>query len=285
MAASCPSARVLRGNFVDGAIVVSSRGVEERIGGLARSDGRDFGGTPPAPRKATPSPSPASNISRPTTASPTARARRPPAETPRAPPATQAIAIHVKDRKDEVRLAEALAKLCEEDPALTFVHAAEFSELKLYGQGEMHLRVTVERLADRFGVAVDVHKPTVAYRETIRDTVSVRGRHKKQSGGHGQFGDVLVEVGPRGRGEDLPSPNASTAAPCRDNIFPRSKPGQGFARPRTARFPVVDISVTLIDGSYHTVDSSDMAFRAAANSRSAEALQKARPTLLEPCSR
>ena len=75
------------------------------------------------------------------------------------------------------------------------------SELKLFGQGEMHLRVTTERLADRFGVTIQAHKPSVAYRESIRDPVTVRGRHKKQSGGHGQFGDVLVEVSPRGRGE------------------------------------------------------------------------------------
>ncbi len=95
----------------------------------------------------------------------------------------------------------ALAKLCEEDRALSYVHDAEMSELKLFGQGEMHLRVTIERLADRFGVTVETQKPTVAYRESIRDAVTVRGRHKKQSGGHGQFGDVVVEVGPRGRGE------------------------------------------------------------------------------------
>ena len=166
--------------------------------------------------------------------------RRPPKSAP--PPPTQAVAIHVKDRKDEVRLAAALAKLTEEDTALAYVHDPESGELKLFGQGEMHLRVTVERLADRFGVAVETSKPSVAYRETIRDAVTVRGRHKKQSGGHGQFGDVLVEVAPRERGEGFAFAEKVHGGTVPRQYFSSVEIG---ARDALARgplgFPVVDV--------------------------------------------
>ena len=193
-------ARVLRGAFADGATVVNSRGVEERIGGLARLMGAVSSKLTRAEEGDTVAFARLENLA---TGDRIADGRAQPAVAaiPAAPPPTQGVAIRVKDRKDEVRLASALAKLCEEDRALSYVQDAEMSELKLFGQGEMHLRVTTERLADRFGVTIQAHKPSVAYRESIRDAVTVRGRHKKQSGGHGQFGDVLVEVGPRGRGE------------------------------------------------------------------------------------
>jgi elongation factor G len=155
--------------------------------------------------------------------------------------------------------------------------------LKLYGQGEMHLRVTIERLAARFGVNVDAKRPTVAYRETIRDAVSARGRHKKQSGGHGQFGDVAIEVKPRGRGEGFAFDERVHGGAVPRQYFSSVEAGSRDALTRgPLGFPVVDVSVTLTDGSYHTVDSSDMAFRAAAKIALGEALPKARPVLLEP---
>jgi elongation factor G len=193
------------------------------------------------------------------------------------------IALHVKDRKDDVRLAAALAKLAEEDAALIYKHDQEAAELKLFGQGEMHLRVTIERLAARFGVAVDSSKPSVAYRETIRDAVSARGRHKKQSGGHGQFGDVVVEVKPRQRGEGFAFEERVHGGSVPRQYFSSVEAGSRDALTRgPLGFPVVDVAVTLTDGSYHTVDSSDMAFRAAAKIALGEALPKARPVLLEP---
>ncbi len=147
----------------------------------------------------------------------------------------------------------------------------------------MHLRVTIERLTDRFGVQVDTVKPTVAYRETIRDGVTVRGRHKKQSGGHGQFGDVLVEVAPRERGEGFAFAERVHGGTVPRQYFSSVEHGAKDALCRgPLGFPVVDVAVTLIDGSYHTVDSSDMAFRAAAKLALADALPKARPVLLEP---
>ncbi len=275
-------ARVLRGQFVDGATVVNSHGVEERIGGLARLIGATSSKVTRAEDGDTIAFARLESLA---TGDRFADGKIAPAaaEIPTPPPPTQAFAIHVKDRKDEVRLASALAKLCEEDRALSFVQDAEMSELKLLGQGEMHLRVTTERLADRFGVTIQTQKPSIAYRETIRDAVTVRGRHKKQSGGHGQFGDVVVEVAPRGRGEGFAFSERVHGGSVPRQYFSSVEAGARDAMTRgPLGFPVVDVSVTLIDGSYHTVDSSDMAFRAAGKHALDEALGKARPVLLEP---
>jgi elongation factor G len=275
-------ARVLRGAFADGAFVINSRGVEERIGGLARLMGATSSKVARADEGDTIAFARLEDLA---TGDRFSDGKVAPAaaELTAPPPPTQAFAIHVKDRKDEVRLASALAKLCEEDRALSFVQDAEMSEMKLNGQGEMHLRVTTERLADRFGVTIHTQKPTVAYRETIRDAVTVRGRHKKQSGGHGQFGDVVVEVGPRARGEGFAFTERVHGGSVPRQYFSSVEAGakDGMARGPLG-FPVVDVSVTLIDGSYHTVDSSDMAFRAAARIALDDALAKARPVLLEP---
>jgi elongation factor G len=275
-------ARTLRGAFADGSTVVGSRGGEERIAGIARLIGSVATKLPRAEEGDTVA---FARLEGFTTGDRFADGRKPPepATIAAPPPPTQAIAIHVKDRKDEVRLAAALAKLCEEDPSLTYVQDQESGELKLMGQGEMHLRVVAERLAERFGVAVASNKPSVAYRETIRDSVTVRGRHKKQSGGHGQFGDAVLEVAPRGRGEGFAFAERVHGGAVPRQYFSSVEAGARDALTRgPLGFPVVDVAVTLTDGSYHTVDSSDMAFRAAAKAALAEALPKARPVLLEP---
>ena len=275
-------ARVLRGGFADGSTVTGSRGGEERIAGVARLIGAVSTKLPRAEEGDTVA---FARLEGFTTGDRFSDVKKPPepAATPPSPPATQAIAIHVKDRKDEVRLAAALAKLCEEDPSLSYVQDQEAGELRLMGQGEMHLRVIAERLAERFGVPVDVKKPSVAYRETIRDGVTVRGRHKKQSGGHGQFGDVVVEVAPRERGEGFAFAERVHGGSVPRQYFSSVEAGARDALGRgPLGFPVVDVSVTLIDGSYHTVNSSDMAFRAAAKAALAEALPKAKSVLLEP---
>jgi elongation factor G len=275
-------ARVLRGAFADGAVVVGSRGGEERIAGLVRLMGASSSKVARAEEGDTIAFQKLESVAtgdRFTEAksAPEAAAKVTP------PPPTQSVAIHVRDRKDEVRLAAALAKLTEEDSALAFVHDPEASELLLFGQGEMHLRVIVERLAARFGVAVDTKKPSVAYRETIREAVTVRGRHKKQSGGHGQFGDVVVEVAPRSRGEGFAFAEKVHGGTVPKQYFSSVEMGARDALTRgPLGFPVVDVGVTLLDGSYHTVDSSDMAFRAAAKIALGEALPKCKPVLLEP---
>ena len=275
-------ARVLRGAFADGASVASSGGGEDRIAGLMRLMGATSSKLSRAEEGDTVAFQRLEHVA---TGDRFAEGKTAPGAAAKTPPPapTQSVAVHVRDRKDEVRLAAALAKLSEEDSALAYVHEPESGELKLFGQGEMHLRVTSERLADRFGVAVDSKKPSVAYRETIREAVTVRGRHKKQSGGHGQFGDVLIEVAPRARGEGFSFAEKVHGGTVPKQYFSSVEMGARDALTRgPLGFPVVDVAVTLLDGSYHAVDSSDMAFRAAAKLALAEALPKARPVLLEP---
>ena len=185
-----------------------------------------------------------------------------------------AIAVSAKERKDDVKLGQALNKLVDEDPSLTVVHNPETHEIVVWGQGEMHLRVATERLAGRFGVAIERHKPMVGYRETIKKPVlNVRGRHKKQSGGHGQFGDVVIDVKPLPRSAGFKFDEVITGGAVPRNYIPAVEEGVIDAlKHGPLGFPVVDIAVTLTDGSYHAVDSSDMAFRLAGRLGISEAL-------------
>lgn len=279
-------ARVLRGSFADGATVVTPRG-EDRIAGLSRL----MGATASKQARVEEGDSIAfGRLDHALTGDTICEAKAlaggkcPEVLPPLVPePPVHSFALSVRDKKDEVRLTASLAKLLEEDPSLVLEQDQASSEMKLCGSGEMHLRVALERLAARFGVTVEVAKPLVAYRETIRDSVDVRGRHKKQSGGHGQYGDVVLTVGPRGRGEGF-----AFAETVHGGTVPRTYFGsvEAGCRDACARgplgFPVVDVAATLTDGSYHSVDSSDMAFRLAARLGMTEALAKARPVLLEP---
>jgi elongation factor G len=198
-------------------------------------------------------------------------------------PPVLAIAISAKERKDDVKLGQALHKLAEEDPSVTIVHNAETHEVVLWGQGEMHLRVTTERLSDRYGVAIERRQPSVGYRETIRKGVVQRGRHKKQSGGHGQYGDVVLDIKPSPRSSGFSFEEKITGGVVPRNYIPSVEEGVIDALAHgPLGFPVVDLSVALVDGSYHTVDSSDMAFRMAGRLGIAEALPQCQPVLLEP---
>ena len=194
-----------------------------------------------------------------------------------------AIAVQAKERKDDVKLGPAFTKLTEEDPSLTVTHNAESHEVVIWGQGEMHLRVAAERLAERFMVPVSTRPPSVGYRETIRKPVTQRGRHKKQSGGHGQFGDVVLEIKPLPRGSGFKFEDRITGGVVPRNYIPAVEEGVSDAlRHGPLGFPVVDLSVALIDGSYHTVDSSDQAFRTAGRIGIVEGLPQCQPVLLEP---
>ncbi|HLN39890.1 MAG TPA: elongation factor G [Xanthobacteraceae bacterium] len=198
-------------------------------------------------------------------------------------PPVLAIAISAKERKDDVKLGQALHKLAEEDPSITIEHNPETHEVVLWGQGEMHLRVATERLSDRFGVAIERRQPSVGYRETIRKGVVQRGRHKKQSGGHGQYGDVVLDIKPLPRGSGFAFEEKITGGVVPRNYIPAVEEGVVDALAHgPLGFPVVDLSVALIDGSYHTVDSSDMAFRLAGRLGIVEALPQCQPVLLEP---
>jgi elongation factor G len=198
-------------------------------------------------------------------------------------PPVLAIAISAKERKDDVKLGLALNKLSEEDPSITIVHNPETHEVVLWGQGEMHLRVATERLSDRYGVAIERRTPSVGYRETIRKGIVQRGRHKKQSGGHGQYGDVVLDIKPMPRGSGFGFEDKITGGVVPRNYIPSVEEGVIDAlKHGPLGFPVVDLHVSLVDGSYHTVDSSDMAFRTAGRLGIVEGLPQCQPVLLEP---
>ncbi|MBN8995572.1 MAG: elongation factor G [Rhizobiales bacterium] len=199
------------------------------------------------------------------------------------PDAVLGTALAAVDRKDEVKLAAALTKVVEEDPSLAISHVADTGETIVEGQGEMHLRVTLERITGKYGVVVHTHEPTVPYRETIRGSATVRGRHKKQSGGHGQFGDVVLEIKPLPRGAGFEFTEAITGGVVPRNYIPSVEEGVSEYLARgPLGFRVVDVAVKLTDGSYHTVDSSDMAFRTAAQVGMREGMPQCHPVLLEP---
>ena len=198
-------------------------------------------------------------------------------------PPVLSIAVVAKERKDDVKLGQALAKLLEEDPSISVVHNPEAHEVVLWGQGEMQLRVATERLADRFGIATSAHKPTVGYRETIKKAIVQRGRHKKQSGGHGQYGDVVLDIKPLPRGSGFNFSEEIKGGVVPRNYIPSVEEGVIEAlKHGPLGFPVVDIAAKLIDGSYHTVDSSDMAFQLAGRLAIHDGLPQCQPVLLEP---
>ena len=199
-------------------------------------------------------------------------------------PATNcAVAIAAKDHKDEVRLSTALNRLAEEDHAFHWSQDEASRETLLHGVSDEHLNVALARLKRRYGVAVSVQPPTIAYRESIRKTVTQRGRHKKQSGGHGQFGDVVLEVRPLERGEGLRFEERITGGAIPKQWIPAVEKGVHDAQAKgPLGFPVVDVAATLVDGSFHSVDSSELAFRTAGRIAMSDALAAASPYLLEP---
>jgi elongation factor G len=202
---------------------------------------------------------------------------------PAPPPPLHAITIAPEDRKDEVRLAAALQRLAEEDPALAISLDAESSATLLAGQGEIHLRTALERLASASGVKLRTAAAPVAFRETIRHAVVQAARLKRQTGGHGQFADVKLQVAPRPRGSGFHFDEKVVGGAVPKRFIPAvSQAAQEATRKGPLGHPVVDISVTLLDGGFHAVDSSDMAFATATRMAMQEALGKADPVLLEP---
>jgi elongation factor G len=193
------------------------------------------------------------------------------------------LAVSSSERKDDVKLSASLARVLEEDPSLTVVHNQDTGETVLEGQGEMHLRVALERLTGKYGISVKTHEPTVPYQETIRGSVTVRGRHKKQSGGHGQFGDVVLDIKPQPRGAGFLFSETITGGVVPRNYIPAVAHGvEEYLVKGPLGFRVVDVAVTLTDGSYHSVDSSDQAFRTAAQIGMREGMPQCKPVLLEP---
>ncbi|MEM7462642.1 MAG: elongation factor G, partial [Pseudomonadota bacterium] len=193
------------------------------------------------------------------------------------------ISLQPKNRKDDVKLSAALRKLVEEDPALQVIHDADNGEIVLAGQGEMHMRVSIERLEGKYQIPVEHGQPRIPYRETIRKGTTQRGRHKKQSGGHGQYGDVVLEIRPLGRGEGFQFTDTITGGVVPKQYIPSVETGvREFLKSGPLGFRVVDLAVNLSDGSYHNVDSSDMAFQMAGKLAMREAMDACGPVLLEP---
>jgi elongation factor G len=275
-------ARVMRGTFHEGDTVVGSRGAEARIGSLVTLVGSTMNRKAEAVAGDTIGFGRLEGIATGDSFA-TGKARPDAIASPTPPEPVYVMALKVKDRKDDVRLSSALAKITEEDPSLAVETRPEMGEIRLHGQGEMHLRVAVEKLASRFQVGVETAKPKVAYCETIKLPASARGRHRKQTGGHGQFGDVMIEIKPLPRGEGFAFQDHITGGVVPRQYIPSVETGVRDAlKCGPLGYPVVDLAVSLTDGSYHTVDSSDAAFQAAARLALSEALPKAKPVLLEP---
>jgi elongation factor G len=275
-------ARILSGSFTDGETVAITGGGEQRIGGIARLLGQgvvritkaEAGDCVAFGRLETACTGAAVGAS---------KTHPKPVATIRQPQSVMAMTVHATDRKDDVKLAAALHKLTDEDIALVQEQAVDSGEITLRGQGEMHLRVALARIRQRFGVAISEGRPPVAFRESIRDAATARGRHKKQTGGHGQFGDCLITIRPQERGAGITFRDSVTGGAIpRQYISSVEEGARAALRRGPLGFPVVDVDIELTDGSYHSVDSSDMAFQMAGRIAVDEALPKARPVLLEP---
>ena len=275
-------ARVLAGSIAEGAMLMGASGTADRVSGVFKLTGQTSEKRGAAVLGDTVA---LGKLDHARTGETLTSGKDPhaPVASVAAVPPVLAIAVAAKERKDDVKLGQALHKLLEEDPSLSVVHNPEAQEVIVWGQGEMHLRVATERLAGRFGVASMSRRPTVGYRETIRKAIVQRGRHKKQSGGHGQFGDVVLDIKPLPRGSGFSFTEKITGGVVPRNYIPSVEEGviDGL-KTGPLGFPVVDVTVTLIDGSYHTVDSSDQAFRTAGRIGIVEALPQCHPVLLEP---
>jgi elongation factor G len=196
------------------------------------------------------------------------------------------LAIEAADRKDEVKLTAAIHKLQEEDPSILFQQDADLQQIALAGQGEIHLKVAAEKLQSKYGLKLNTHQPKVPYKETIKKPVRQHGRHKRQSGGHGQFGDVHIDIKPLPRGTGFVFEDQIKGGVVPRNFIPSVEKGVvDYLKHGPLGFPVVDVGVALVDGSYHAVDSSDAAFQTAARIAMTEGMPNCSPVLLEPIMR
>lgn len=274
-------ARMLGGELQDGAELTPLAGGHSRAGGLLAVNGsvtRKIAACQPGAVVAVAKIDSALNGQ---ILSTDGRPRSAPPVTPRPP--LYGLAIEARDRKDDVRLSAALSKLLEEDPALTLRRDPSTQQTLLEGQGEAHLQLAFDRLHRRFGLDVSASRPAIAYREAIRKSVTQRGRHKKQTGGHGQFGDVLVEIKPAPRGSGFAFSQKVTGGAVPKHWIPAVEQGlRDGAERGPLGFPVTDLEAVLIDGSSHSVDSSELAFRAAGRLAMGEGLRDCAPYLLEP---
>ncbi len=200
------------------------------------------------------------------------------------PEAAIAFAIEPKSRQDEEKISAAIHKILEEDPALDFHRDAQTKEFLLAGSGQLHVETVIDKLRKRYGVEVTLHPPKVPYKETITQRAEVQGRHKKQTGGRGQFGDCKVVFEPLPRGEGFKFEDKIFGGAVPQQFRPAIEKGilEAAQNGAIAGYPLVDFKVELIDGSYHSVDSDEHSFRAAGRKAFRAAMEKVKPTLLEP---
>jgi len=202
---------------------------------------------------------------------------------PKPPEPVFSFAITSSDRKDDVKLSGALQKLVEEDPSLSLAYIPDTGETILHGQGEMHLRAALDRVARIYKLQLSPVRPQVPFRETIRHAVRQHSRLKRQTGGHGQFADLTIEIQPRRRGEGFAFIDRIVGGAIPRQYIPAvAEATEDSLRKGPLGHPVVDIAVTLLDGTFHSVDSSDMAFKTAARTAMTDGLAKGEPMLLEP---
>jgi elongation factor G len=193
------------------------------------------------------------------------------------------LAVTAADRANEVKLTGAVAKVVDEDPSLSLEQNQDTQEMLLWGQGDIHLKIAFDRLKSKYGLEVVTRRPKIPYKEAIRKPISQRGRHKRQTGGHGQYGDVVLDIKPLPRGSGFQFDNKIVGGVVPRQYIPSVENGvKEYLSTGPLGFPVVDISVTLVDGSFHAVDSSDMAFKTAGRIAMSEALPQCNPVLLEP---
>jgi elongation factor G len=199
-------------------------------------------------------------------------------------PSLISFSLSAKSKGDEDKIFASLTKLLEEDPSIKLDRIAETKEILLSGLGQIHVETIVEKLKRKFGVEVQLSTPKVPYRETIKGKARVQGRHKKQTGGHGQFGDCWIQIEPLPRGQGFEFVDAVVGGVIPRQYIPAVEKGiiESCTKGVLAGFPTVDFRVTLDDGSYHAVDSSEMAFKIAGSLAFKKAVEEANPTLLEP---
>ena len=202
---------------------------------------------------------------------------------PEPPQPLFSLAIEAERRGDEAKMSGAISKMMEEDPSVHLEHNQDTREILLSGQGEIHLKVAIDRLKSKYNLNVASRRPLVSYKESIKKPVTQHARHKKQSGGHGQFGDVFVDIKPLPRGEGFQFQDVIVGGKVPKQYIPAVETGvRDYLASGPLGFPVVDVSVTLTDGKYHPVDSSEMAFKTAGWLAMRDGMPAARPVLLEP---
>lgn len=271
-------ARVLRGELADGTAMGG-----ERIGGIFRMMGAQQAKLPKAQAGMVVALGRMEGTKTGQVLTPSGKAPAGMAEWPKPLKPVYGLALSAENRNDEVKLTAALARLMEEDPSLSIEHAADMHQLILWGQGEIQLQVAGERLKSKFNLPVRMQRGQVPYKESIRKPASQHARHKKQSGGHGQFGDVTLEIKPLARGAGFAFIDKVVGGAVPRQFIPSVEIGvRDYLNRGPLGFPVVDVEVALVDGQYHSVDSSDMAFRTAARMGMSEGMAKCEPVLLEP---